>query len=438
MTIRSFIYNIYRIKLLSKFSNTILFICFTFFLNISIDAKLREDLMLQNDSDFTYAISLPVNYSPEKSYLLAICLHGLGGDGISMAKPFAEYTRYMNIVLACPNGNIPDPNRNATKWGGESSIDYILNFTRLMKSKYKVHPTVLLIGFSQGGNQGLLMSMRNPSIWKYFISISGGYNDFPNRFNSNAKKIKILYISGDKGAGEVYSKKKMDEKILFLKKLRANPSRIVINGQEHNVSMAIVEKSLYWFLNKSPFYQKTYWLHKGFFHNFYRNGNKKMVEKDYRSAQTLFENSIKINPIYPPGMLNFCQSSLLSGKMNYFKNSFFSIFLLYSEDSSYKRIEVFKFLDRIPLAIGKDPDLVVNFVQFLEENLIKYENIISPVFLAEINYLISTLYKEIDESEFSLDYLIKAKYIYSQLDPKDFFYKEAEANGRLEWLNSTD
>ena len=96
---------------------------------------------------FNDTVVLPVNYNKEKKYLLAICLHGLFGSGKSMAKDFSPYSRYMNMILACPNGNIPDPSRNATKWGNEDSVEYLQKYLEYIKSKYNVSDDPFLIGF---------------------------------------------------------------------------------------------------------------------------------------------------------------------------------------------------------------------------------------------------------------------------------------------------
>src|SRR6185295_6159720 len=116
--------------------------------NIPLPAQAREDLFKADSEEFEYSVSLPVNFELKRKYLLGICLHGLGGSGKSMIAPFSYYSRYMNMILACPEGNIADPSRNGKKWGYAESHAYVISFLEHLKKKYNIYPEVFLFGFS--------------------------------------------------------------------------------------------------------------------------------------------------------------------------------------------------------------------------------------------------------------------------------------------------
>ncbi|HNH01723.1 MAG TPA: alpha/beta hydrolase-fold protein, partial [Leptospiraceae bacterium] len=184
-----------------------IFLFFIFIITNESFAQIKLDNIFTYEDGISYSTVLPVNYNKNKKYILAIGLHGLFSDGSRMVNPFSYYSRYMNIILVCPDGNFTDNGRNGVKWGYDKSDKYILNLVELIKTKYKVYDDVFLFGFSQGGNQGLQTALTNPDIFRYFAGLSGGYTSLTDKQISTAGKINILFISGDTGEGEAFTKR---------------------------------------------------------------------------------------------------------------------------------------------------------------------------------------------------------------------------------------
>lgn len=421
----------------SKLFTSILLFLFFLLPHLSLDANLRKDLMLHNEEGYNYALSLPANYSENKTYVLAICLHGLNGSGLSLIRPLAPYAHYMNMILACPDGNIPDPNRNSTKWGYAGSTEYLIGFLKFMKSKYKVHPSVVLIGFSQGGNQGLYMALRNPSLWPYFISISGGYSDIPTKYLSNARKVKIFFFSGDTGPGEIYTKNKMDSRFDVLRKFKTT-KRFILKGHEHKVNHRVAYYSLKWFAEVSGMYKKSFWIHKGDFLEHFENGEKFFKDNDYENAYSEFSKCIHINPVFPPGIARFSNTAILSGEMQAFKSSFFSSLEFHTNDPYFRRKEIFQLIDQIPDLVSRDPVLIQDMIGFLEQGFADSEDKMDSYFISEMYYLIGHLYRGDGNQEKYLENMNNAKFHFSQLDEDSFFYQEAEVNRKLDAISSIE
>ena len=106
------------------FSRIKIYIFLFLFTTNSIYSQIKLDNIYNVEYGISYSIVLPVDYNKNKKYILAIGLHGLFSDGNRMINPFSYYSRYMNIILVCPDGNFADNGRNGVKWGYEKSEGY--------------------------------------------------------------------------------------------------------------------------------------------------------------------------------------------------------------------------------------------------------------------------------------------------------------------------
>lgn len=404
-----------------------LVICATFF------SLYSEDLADYKEEDgFNYSISLPVHFQKEKKYILGICLHGLGGSGKNMIKDFALYTRYMNIILACPNGNIPDPSRNATKWGNEDSIDYIYSFYEYIKSKYNILDEPLLMGFSQGANQALYLSLKDPDIFKTVVLLSGGYSEIAKEYFPNVNKLKLLFISGDTGPGEVYTLKRMNERLEALKPFTEKSiPQIICKGFSHETNPQYSFKILSWYVRQNKKYKKEFWIYKGDYYNIFLEGESEFKKNNYLGSLEIYKKSLKINPVYPPSVLRYSHSALLNGKMKSFRKSFFKGIALFSEDPVFSGIYVSELFEDIRITFKQDVKLRNYFLQKLESEINENEAKYIPILQAEIFFLLGHLSIYSGNEVEALNYFESARKLYISIDPKSILYKDFSVSTKL-------
>jgi len=388
-----------------------------------------------NDYVFNDTVVLPVNYNKEKKYLLAICLHGLFGSGKTMAKDFSPYSRYMNMILACPNGNIPDPSRNATKWGNEDSVEYLQKYLIYIKNKYNVSDNPFLIGFSQGANQALYIALRDPTLWKTVAILSGGYSDVPKDNIPNISKIKVLFISGDTGPGEIYTLKKMKERLELLHS-HSKVKHIIVKGHTHATSTKFSYPIFNWYASQTKNYSKSFWIFKGDFLSEYTSGEQEFLNGNYESSYEYLKKSLKINPVYPPAVFRFSHTSLLAGKMKDFKKSFYSALELYSQYPEFPRESLGTIFEDIRITLRNDIQLRNRFISFFEKNLRESESSLDSVFVAEINLLLAYLHRyssNFDESFLKLD---TARSIFQGIEGKSSNFKDFEIQKKIETIEN--
>ena len=408
----------------------IIFILYFLFSNPSLYSQNKLDSVIQEEG-FTYAISLPIDFKKEKKYLLGICLHGLYGSGKFMAKDFSVYSHYMNMILVCPNGNIPDPSRYATKWGSEESVEYILTFLEYIKRKYNLYDNHLLIGFSQGANQALYMALRNPEIWQTVAVLSGGYSDIPVENHPNISKIKLLFISGDTGPGEIYTLKRMNEKIAFFSPY-TKINQTIIKGHIHETSPLFAYNIFKWYIKDNPRFNKTFWLNKGDFYGEFSKGEDEFQKGNYSKSIEYFKSSLKLNPVYPLTHSRYAHAFLLSGKLKFFKRSFFKSLEIHTNDPTISRKNIPQLFEDLRITLKNDDKLRKYFIHYLESNLKEYEPMISGIFSAEINLLLAYLYKYSDDEDESKRALENAKTLFLSIEESSSDYLDFQVQKKIE------
>lgn len=406
------------------------FLLFVLIINHSIYSQNKLDSVIQEEG-FTYAISLPVGYKKENKYLLGICLHGLYGSGKFMAKDFSIYSRYMNMILVCPNGNIPDPARYATKWGSEESVEYLLSFLEYIKKKYNLYDNPLLIGFSQGANQAFYMSLRDPDIWQTVAVLSGGYSEIPTENHPNISKIRLLFISGDTGPGEIYTLRKMNEKINFFSQF-TKINQVIIKGHIHETSPIFAYNIFRWFIKDNPRYKKSFWMNKGDFYGEYAKGEEEFQKGNFLKSIEYFKSSLKINPVFPLTHSRYAHASLLAGKLKFFKRSFYNSLEIHSEDPTISRKNIPQLFEDFRITFKMDEKLRTYYINYLESNLKEYEPIISGIFSAEINLLLAYLHKYSDNSEESKRAVENARTLYLSIEESSSDYIDFQVQKKIE------
>jgi predicted esterase len=406
--------------------------CFIFFFSF-LQADVIEENISKEEGGYKYGFVLPVNFNPERKFLLGVCLHGLGGNGPDFAKRLGYYTRYMNIILACPNGNHPDSVRNSTKWGPDSP-DYLFNFIKKMQSKYQTTGKVVLFGFSQGGNHGLNLSLGQPELFSHFIGISGGYMELDSDHLENVGKIKILLISGDKGAGEAYTKKALDARYKLLSKKGKEVYRKTIRGEQHELSPKLLYSAMRWYAGTNPFFKPNFWIFKGNYYPVYLLARKKFQIADYRKAMEVIRKSLKLNPVFPPSHLLYLKAALRAGSLSSVQKSVFMTLQFYSNDQSFDSKGIFDFFEEFFMTIQNDSQLVNYYIRLFSEKALEIEDTLLPVYSGEMYLFLTKLLLNTEDKASFLQMKEKAIYYFSQVPADDPCFSRGGVEKKLAYL----
>lgn len=405
-------------------------IYFLFFFNLL--AEMKFDSLYKFEKNFTYALVLPKNFNPEKKYYLALGLHGLFGDGSKLLNPFAYYTKYSNMILVCPDGNISDPERKSVKWGYERSEDYILELLTHLKTKYNLEKEIFFFGFSQGANQGLNTALSKPKIFSYFVALSGGYTVLNEKQFSNSKKTNLYFLTGDTGDGEIYTKNEVDKRILELSKFTDQLERKIYLGLRHELSFEEAFDSIAWFYQKI---EKKNPIKEDYF-PFYVNAKENFLKGRFKEAEVDSEKILKLVPNFSPAKFLIAKSNFYSNDFGAFKKSFFETLISYSQNLYFDEMELIEFID---LVKKTDLDFLksIKLIPFLV-NLTKEEKIHSK-FKAELHlflgdfyyankeYKLAKTYFQIAEEEF-INLKVKSNLVEGKLIYISEFLKELKAN----------
>lgn len=407
-------------------------ISYFFFTANSIYAQIKLDNIFTIEDGISYSIVLPVNYNKNKKYLLAVGLHGLFSDGSRMVNPFSYYSRYMNIILVCPDGNFTDNGRNGVKWGYDKSEKYILNLVDLIKSKYKVYDDVLLFGFSQGGNQGLQTALSSPTIFRYFAGLSGGYTTLTDKQISNAAKINILFISGDTGEGEAFTKREMDSRFQVLKRYNPYATRKIYQGIRHEVTHQQAFDMFDWLMMVSQKDRTTHLIREDYFKSYSESTNALSNERYSESIQYAYD-SISRNKFFAPSYYNLVSSFFSMKDILSFKKHFFAMTELYSTYPFFDHTPVLNLIEDIKLS---DVDFLTKekFLEFFQTKMIEYEPRLSNLYKGEIYLLLAELHIINHNTQYARASFKKSLSFYNQMNPKETIYLDAQIKRKMVYI----
>ncbi|HMW06477.1 MAG TPA: alpha/beta hydrolase-fold protein [Leptospiraceae bacterium] len=409
-----------------------IFLFFIFIITNESFAQIKLDNIFTYEDGISYSTVLPVNYNKNKKYILAIGLHGLFSDGSRMVNPFSYYSRYMNIILVCPDGNFTDNGRNGVKWGYDKSDKYILNLVELIKTKYKVYDDVFLFGFSQGGNQGLQTALTNPDIFRYFAGLSGGYTSLTDKQISTAGKINILFISGDTGEGEAFTKREMDNRFQVLKRYNPYAIRKVYPGMRHEVTPEEAFYMFDWLMNVNQKDRSTHIIKEDYY-KFYLDSANALTNAKYQESIQYAYNSIEKNKIFAPSYFNLISAFFGMQTIPNFKKYFFQTLELYSAYDFFDVVPLLNLIENIKLS---DVDFLLKekFLEFFQTKMNEHEAKLSPLFKGEVYLLIAELYIISHNPDLARASFKKALSFYSQIPSKNLIYLDGQVKKKILYI----
>jgi poly(3-hydroxybutyrate) depolymerase len=150
-------------------------------------------------SDSTLCLlSVPVGYTPDRSFPLLITLHGGGSNAVAFHDLWRPVTQSNGYLLATPQGGERGPDGIGYRWGPHAHdsvrrcIDVMLGTVNVDRS------AIYLAGFSQGGRLAYALARSYPHVFAGVAAIGVGY-DLPDRTAAKAFHNMRVYI----GHGEL-------------------------------------------------------------------------------------------------------------------------------------------------------------------------------------------------------------------------------------------
>jgi predicted peptidase len=122
-----------------------------------------------------YAVYVPPQYDPRRSWPCILFLHGSGECGDDGTKPtqvglgptiLAHPERWPFVVV------MPQKPAQDEEW--EEREDLVLQSLRAVRAAYRIDPDqVALVGMSQGGHGAWMIAARHPQIWSCLVPVCG-------------------------------------------------------------------------------------------------------------------------------------------------------------------------------------------------------------------------------------------------------------------------
>jgi len=114
----------------------------------------------------TYYIALPAGYNPDTTYWPLVVVHGGGGNAAENPKARALRLRAdsegLPAIVIQPQFTIEDKQVSRFPSLGES--DFLLAVMEQVRSEFKVHPKMLLNGYSMGGQFTHRFALAHPEV----------------------------------------------------------------------------------------------------------------------------------------------------------------------------------------------------------------------------------------------------------------------------------
>ncbi|NBU99524.1 MAG: hypothetical protein EBS19_15165, partial [Spirochaetia bacterium] len=161
-------------------------------------------------------------------------------------------------------------------------------------------------------------------------------------------------------------------------------------------------------------------------------GEDEFQKGNYSKSIEYFKSSLKLNPVYPLTHSRYAHAFLLSGKLKFFKRSFFKSLEIHTNDPTISRKNIPQLFEDLRITLKNDDKLRKYFIHYLESNLKEYEPMISGIFSAEINLLLAYLYKYSDDEDESKRALENAKTLFLSIEESSSDYLDFQVQKKIE------
>jgi pimeloyl-ACP methyl ester carboxylesterase len=137
----------------------------------------------------SFALFVPENYQPSRSYGLVICLHGAGFTGEAYLDRWKPRLGD-DYILACPTYGMG-------AWWNRSAEELVLATMRTVWSRYRIDRNrVFLTGMSNGGIGAWIIGMHHADLFAGLAPMASGIDDVLYPFLSNLRTTPVYMIHG--------------------------------------------------------------------------------------------------------------------------------------------------------------------------------------------------------------------------------------------------
>ncbi len=154
--------------------------------------RIPERLVRVGGKDASYALRVPKDYAPERSYPLLVCLHGTGFDGAGYLDRW-EGRLGDAFFLACPTS--PDG-----EWWSPEAEQLVLGVIRDVTRGYRIATDrIFLTGMSSGGVGTYLIGLNHTDLFAGQVPMAGALPRalFPLLDNLGGEPIYLIHGSRD-------------------------------------------------------------------------------------------------------------------------------------------------------------------------------------------------------------------------------------------------
>ena len=137
----------------------------------------------------SFALFVPENYQPSRSYGLVICLHGAGFTGEAYLDRW-KVRLGDDYILACPTYGMG-------AWWERGAEELVLATMRTVWSRYRIdRDRVFLTGMSNGGIGAWIIGMHHADLFAGLAPMASGIDDVLYPFLSNLRTTPVYMIHG--------------------------------------------------------------------------------------------------------------------------------------------------------------------------------------------------------------------------------------------------
>ncbi len=157
---------------------------------VAVTEGLQPNLELKmGEKKRSYALYVPKNLEPGKSYPLAVVLHGMGGSGETTLPAWVERLQD-EFIIACPTYPMG-------AWWSRPAEDFIRALVENLKSDLPVDPNrIILAGLSNGAIGAYLTGMFHPDLFAGVAPIAGAVTERYMHFLVNLNNTPVYMIQG--------------------------------------------------------------------------------------------------------------------------------------------------------------------------------------------------------------------------------------------------
>jgi predicted esterase len=120
-------------------------------------------------------VIMPPDHDPAVETPLLVVLHGTGGTGRGIARPWKRAAAQLGVIIVAPDALRPVRGSSGYSWVFRDEAEWlVLRTIDEARERWRIGP-VILAGFSQGANIALMLGQSHPDRFDAVIPVCGHY-----------------------------------------------------------------------------------------------------------------------------------------------------------------------------------------------------------------------------------------------------------------------